>query len=576
MPSLKTHCPNCGKIWITKEVVPFLQGSKLLTSKSCEHVIFETEGFKSEDGELPRFSFRDGTKPYPFQLDNIKLFLSAKYRAGIFDEVGLGKTISALGVLRLYDLFPAYFPDRDVYPVAVLVKSGLRLQWQREIYEKLGKLAQIVDAKSEPDYANFQIHIYSMDYLKGQESEDYNPYNTIIIDECHLIKNPESQRTNAVRDLIRGVGRVEGQHEKGCPAFIGKGWEEACTCPPADSKHQKNLLVLSGTPIKNNAGEYFVICNLMRPDMFPTHDGFIKTWVHHSQGRYGTYAVGALRDPARFKDYTKSFFIRHTKKEVLPDLPDVVRNFQIRLLEGDFEKTYAKLLKEYAKYYDESEGDEDKFERSSNILAYMNKMRHVVGLAKVKEAVEFIAEFLQSSDEKLVVFVHHKDVAKLIAEGSKEVCKILGLADALDITDCGDAVRAIRVDQFVKVPGCRLMIASTLKSGEGLNLQVCSNCLIVERQWNPANEEQAEGRFRRIGSKADKINSNYLISAGSIDEMFTAIVERKRKLIEDAHKGEESEETWDESSVMKELQETLAKAGRGKYDLNKKYLEAVG
>ena len=49
------------------------------------------------------------------------------------------------------------------------------------------------------------------------------------------------------------------------------------------------------------------------------------------------------------------------------------------------------------------------------------------------------------------------------------------------------------------------MVASTLAAGEGLNLQTCSDCVIHERQWNPANEEQVEGRFIRIGQIAETV-----------------------------------------------------------------------
>lgn len=37
--------------------------------------------------------------------------------------------------------------------------------------------------------------------------------------------------------------------------------------------------------------------------------------------------------------------------------------------------------------------------------------------------------------------------------------------------------------------------------GKGLNLQSCSDCVVLERQWKPANEKQAEARFIRIGAK---------------------------------------------------------------------------
>lgn len=524
-----------------------------------------------ENNELPDFLFSDGTKPYPFQRENIKLFYKSDLKAGCFDEVGLGKTISALGVLRVADLFPNYAGDKEVYPVAILVKSGLRLQWSKEILSKLGVIAQIVDGKyPEPDFSLFKIHIYSMDFIKSKQVERL-PYKTVIIDECQLIKNPEAKRTQAVRDLVRGSDETD-EHEMLCKANLNTEEDDethACTCPPPESTKDKNVIVLSGTPIKNNAGEYFTICNLIRPDLFPSHDSFIHTWTNsYWTGR--AFSTGGLRNPKAFKEYTSEFFIRHEQKEVLPDLPEILRNFQIRVLEETYQKRYKKEVEEFSEYYDSSEG-ENEFERSSNILAYMQRMRHIVGIAKAKDAVEFITEFLTSTDRKLVVFHHHHDVGQIISKGMQDVCKALNLSEPLLISDVSNDLREARIQRFLSETDGRLLIASTLKSGEGLNLQVCSDCLIVERQWNPANEEQAEGRFRRIGSTATHINSNYLIAADSIDELFSEIVERKRKLIAEANKGEVLPDQWQERDVMKELAEDLARSGRKKYNIHARF-----
>lgn len=521
--------------------------------------------------EIPDFSFADGSKPYEFQRENIRVFLQSGIKAGCFDEVGLGKTLSSLGLFRLYDLHPDLFTNKEVYPCAILVKSGLRLQWSKEVLLRLGKIAQIIDGKfPDPDFSLFQIHIYSMDFLKSKQVERL-PYKTVIIDECQLIKNPEAKRTQAVRDLVRGSDELDG-HEMLCPSNLAEDSNDdshACICSPPESTKDKNVIVLSGTPIKNNAGEYFTICNLVRPDLFPSYDSFLHTWTQsYWTGR--AFSTGGLRNPKEFKEFTKDFFIRHEQKEVLPDLPEVIRNFQIRVLEETYQKRYKKEVEDFSEYFDSSEGDNE-FERSSNILAYMQRMRHIVGIAKCKDAVEFITEFLTSTDRKLVVFHHHKDVGEIISRGMQDACRVLDLEEPLLISNTSNDLRERRIQTFLNESKGRLLIASTLKSGEGLNLQVCSDCLIVERQWNSSNEEQAEGRFRRIGSTATHINSNYLIAADSIDELFSEIVERKRKLIAEANKGETLPEQWQERDVMKELAEVLARSGRKKYNIHARY-----
>ena len=109
----------------------------------------------------------------------------------------------------------------------------------------------------------------------------------------------------------------------------------------------------------------------------------------------------------------------------------------------------------------------------------------------------------------------------------------------------------------------RILVASTLAFGEGLNLQSCSDCLLVERQWNPANEEQAECRFVRIGQKADSVQSTYIIASGTVDEYLTEIVERKREIV--ARTLSNKELIWNESEIIKELADRIAQAHREKW-----------
>ena len=99
------------------------------------------------------------------------------------------------------------------------------------------------------------------------------------------------------------------------------------------------------------------------------------------------------------------------------------------------------------------------------------------------------------------------------------------------------------------------MVASTLASGEGLNLQSCSDCVMHERQWNPANEEQAEGRFIRIGQLSDKVNAVYVEAEDTCDSQLDSIVSRKRI---EFHKVMSSNPnagmiTWNEGSIITEL-----------------------
>jgi SNF2 family DNA or RNA helicase len=280
---------------------------------------------------------------------------------------------------------------------------------------------------------------------------------------------------------------------------------------------------------------------------------------------YG-YKTGGLKNPELFKERTKHFIIRHERKDVLPDLPPIQRNFRFSELGDKVEKAYIETFKQFRAEYN-SEGC-DSFDEQSNILAYLSKMRHLVGLSKIDPCIDFCMEFLGSCDRKITIFVHHKDVGEILIDKLTSILKMLDLNPPLKIiAEMNSQARFNTVNAFTNDPKHRVLIASTLAAGEGLNLQVCSDFIILERQWNPANEEQAEARFPRPGQQAQSINGTYFVAVGTVDEFFAEIVERKREIVHSTLEGRTSEQSWDQSSVIKELAETLANNGGRKWSI---------
>jgi SNF2 family DNA or RNA helicase len=110
----------------------------------------------------------------------------------------------------------------------------------------------------------------------------------------------------------------------------------------------------------------------------------------------------------------------------------------------------------------------------------------------------------------------------------------------------------------------RVMVASTLAAGEGLNLQFCSDAIMLERQWNPANEEQAEARFHRFGQK-NPVTVTYVLASETIDEYFTELVEQKRAIV--ASTLDNKEIAWDSNSLMRDLATILVSKGKKKWTL---------
>lgn len=525
MPFIKSKCPQCGKVAETKN--EYSIGNKTFIVLRCDHIIQKIHLDSTKSPEM--IVSLDNKRLFPFQVEGVRFIEKSGGRCLVGDEMGLGKTIQALATLILHE---------DMRPFLWIGKSSLKYQYQHEIMRWMGDdyFAQVIEGARDFMLPGFVGYIVSYDLLRRLTNKDVSfaekiqkaGIKTIVLDECQQIKNSESSRTIHTRALCKVV---------------------------------PNVLALSGTPIKNHAAEYFPILNILNPQMFPRESDFIRFQCDSYWNGYG-YKTGGLRDPERFKEKTKNFIIRRERSEVMPDLPKIQRQFQLHEMGKEVEKAYVEAFKQFRNDYNKGLKDNsvDSFNDAANILAYLSRMRHLVGLAKIDPCIDNVMEFLGSTERKLTIFYHHVDVGDILVKKLNEVLLELGLHTALHLTaDLSSEARYDMVTKFTHEPKCRILIASTLASGEGLNLQICSDCILMERQWNPANEEQAEARFPRPGSTAESIAAMYLVAVGTVDEFFSEIVERKREIVASTLGGEAVE--WDQSSIMKELASVLAATG---------------
>ncbi len=515
-------CPTCQKIAVEESRLKL--GKTLIIKLACGHIL-HSENISSSTSTYDSIVFSDGCKPRPYQIDAVKFAEESNVRCIIADEQGLGKTIESLSLLRLH-------PDK-LLPAVIVCPSTVKLQWMFEIHRICGKgkefLVQVIQSGKERAMPGFKIYVITYDMLKGPDLFSFLPEGTIktlIIDECQRIKNHLSDRAKAVQR----VGKIT-----------------------------PHIIAMSGTPIKNNAGEYFTVLNLVKPTLFPHYQRYIDNYCDaYSNG--WSQKIGGLKNPERFHEDTKDIIIRRTKSEVLKDLPSIDRKFHHVELDRKLHKVYDSLMQEL-----EDSMYDDNFGPTSPIIAIMGKMRHITGVSKVSECVDFVTEFLISTDRKIVVFTHHQDVMEMLRSQLDSWCADGGYGKPLTLhSGLNGDDRSRLVATFKEDVNSRIMIASTLAAGEGLNLQFCSDAVLLERQWNPANEEQVEGRFHRFG-QLNPVSITYMLASGTIDEYFTELVEIKRSIVAATLDNKTIE--WNQSSLMKELAEVLVTRGRKAWSL---------
>lgn len=577
---LKNLCKECGKVLEVKHTLKF--PAFTLNIYKCGH---STKELPEKDKEAIAVAIdvelisQDRKSPFEFQVTGAKFAVKSGVRCLIIDEQGLGKTIQALmtvnalskpqerscihcngsGEISFSDDTKGKCKECDgigsfsvpsTLPVLAIVKTKLKMQWMKEVQRWCKWPSQIIESEDAfviPGLPVYIVSAHSLSHItytnkKGKQVNKgfkdiagwckTNDIKTIILDEAQIIKNHDAKVTNSIRKAVKDT-----------PYFIG----------------------LSGTPIKNHAGEYFPLLNLVRPDKFPSLNHYEQNWCSTYWDGYRR-KKGGLKDAEKFKAFTSDFIIRRTREEVLPDLPRVNRTPRFSELGAVVQTAYDAELKRFVDYFDSSEDVGNNFVRQSNILAYLSRMRHLTGLSKVDGAVDFITDFVNETSRKFCLFAHHKDVTQLIVSKLELLRRdwpfewgqgILEIKSGMSDLEINDTTQKFYSKDY------RILVASTLAAGEGFNLQCCSDFGMLERQWNPANEEQAESRFPRPGQEADKITGTYFIAVGTIDEFFADLVERKRSMMKSVL--DQKDYVWQESDLIKELSETLAASGRKKW-----------
>lgn len=538
---LQDKCESCGAVAeeIRSSVVEGeLEDNKFIFLK-CGHLLIKKIPKSTPFHKLISI---DGRKPYPFQVKGME-FLERALAIGkggaIFDEMGLGKTVQALGYI--------HFHKTDVTPVLFVVKSAIKFQWLKELYRWTGEIAQIIERSSDIVLPMFNYYIISYDLLvpkvkKSKKTDKISVqgfdlaklhargFQLIVMDECQQIKNPDSSRTQQVRQLVK----------------------------------ETKVIALSGTPWKNRGSEFFSVLNMLDPLKFHSYAAYLRRWVtYYAQGNQ--WKEGGISDIPAFKEYIKELAIRREVDIVMPEMPSVNRTMFNCNLDDFNQKQYNDEVSDFVKKMNQRAIDGEDEKTDMSLVADLQRMRHITGLSKIPVTVEWAREFYEETDRKLVIFVHHIDVGQILYQELKDAFPSLKV---LQITGDMSSEEKFNAQESFNQPERCFMVASTLAAGEGLNLQTCSDSIMHERQWNPANEDQAApGRFRRIG-QTKMVNVIFVTANGTIDEFIGNMVEEKRAQFHNSmNEGQAIE--WNQGSLIKELVNMIV-SNHNKQNKNKK------
>ena len=436
----------------------------------------------------------------PYQVEALQMLKHRGGSGGLFLDPGTGKTLTSLAWLKW---------QSDLRPAIILTTASTKLQWPREA-KKWGIQAKhfvCSGMKATRIPASVEIVYCNHDILKAWVDEfmRMDPA-TVVTDECQAYSNPKSQRTKALIRLVKG----------------------------------RQFIPLSGTPIRTRPAQFWPVLHLLDP-------GFCggKEWTYLNKfcgpkpGFGGAMKFDGATNVEELHEKVREVSIRKTKADVLKDLPD--RVYIPVLMDCEMTEEYREAENKILTMQGHNPG---------MIRERLSTLTASAYLLKEKAVLDWIADFLENSDEKLVVFCWHKAVMDSIEMHLGRQCvRVSG--------GVSKEAKEAACQRFRKDASCRVFVGQIASAGVGIDgLQdVCSHMAFVELSWSPADLDQAESRLHRLGQKTS-VTVYHLLAEDTIDTVIEETVSGRLGALTKIVDGKEIDTTETALTKLKLLKGT--------------------
>src|SRR5271157_877589 len=458
----------------------------------------------SDDIEVPA---PDGLSYLPFQLAGIS-YARAHKDVLIGDEMGLGKTIQAIGLINA---------DSSIRRVLIVCPASLKINWSRELHKWLVHRLSIAIADGQQFPYAEDVVIINYDVLhKHRKRIDQIQWDLLVVDECHSVKNQDARRTQAL-------------YGSAAPRRCGTSRDPAQRTSPIRARRR---VYMTGTPIVNRPKELWTLVHEIDPeDLGKSFFKFHMRYCDAQRNSYGWDFSGASNLEELQTGLRSRCMIRRLKADVLKELPPKRRQIIMVPSNGatatvERERTMFQRAEDAARKA--REHGEDEYAAAMRMLGgrstsfeEMSELRHATAVAKIPHIIEHVKDCLDNTD-KLVVFVHHHDVAHALKDAFPDAAMVTG--------EVAPDVRTAQVDRFQHDPNCRVFIGSIMAAGVGLTLTAAQLAVFAELDWAPGNISEAEDRLHRIG-QIGSVLIQHLVFVDSVDSYMANLVVAKQETI---------------------------------------------
>lgn len=426
----------------------------------------------------------------PYQRVDVSFLQTLPHKA-ILNQQRTGKTPTTLKLIQI----------EGHKKVIIVTPASLRNNWEEEILSWLGKTSIVISGtktKRDKLYQEFNkstenILIISYETLRNDYDTLLKPFDCLILDESHRIRNIKTKQTKAVNKL---------------------------------GKMAKTRIALTGTPAVNHASDIYGILSFLYPQKFPSYWQFVERYFKVQDGHFGK-KLGKAKREKELQDLLQTLSIQRKRADIMNWIPDVTH----RTIKLDADavqlQAYNMMLKTF-----EVEQDGELLVDAPSPLAQLTRLRQITldpSLLKLKgnsPKEQFILDYIEDNpNEPIIIFSTFTSFLRTL---QKKIPHSLTIFGEQSSTEKQENVRKFQLGKS------NILLANIISGGTGFTIDRAETIIFLDRSFNPIDNEQASDRFipTQETNKADKRTVIDLVIKGTVDEKITTLLKEKKSIID--------------------------------------------
>jgi len=461
-----------------------------------------------------KYKYKFKTKPYKYQVRALKKIFKLDGVAGLFMEMGTGKTKVAI------DWAGIGYRNSGINRVLVICPISVMGVWERQIREHLPFFARVrrLDGGTPERAKSIRFMIKSQqptqDWMiinyegiwrgNGRDSiedllERWSP-DLVICDEAHRLKSNSARQSK----VAARIGRQASQR-----------------------------LVLTGTPITKSPLDVFGEFRFLDDGIFGSNWYRFKN--HYGVwGGFGNYQLRGYKHLSELIQNVRDNTFRIKKVQAI-DLPEKVSVTVPVTLGQKAMDLYRKMAKQMIIEIEDTHATAaivlTKILRLSQITSGFVKdiegQIRVFDNSKLNACTDLLEDILDSG-QKVVIFVRFRNDIERLQEAIHKKFKIVPLILSGSVPH---KQRDSLIEKFHEDKTAKIFIAQIQAGSLGISLTAASVAIFYSLDYSYANYVQAQDRLHRIG-QTSKVTYYHLVVPRTIDSLTLQILKEKGNIAE--------------------------------------------